>query len=83
MAETEALELRKIDLICDEAIKLISNKEMISKANDITQWLNVKHNLDITDRLVQQVLKSHLDLSYRRVNKNAYQSNSERNLVLR
>ena len=70
------------DITC-EAEKIINSGSSIIKTDEIKQWLNVTKQQQVNDKLIRRVLLHEFDLKYHKVKKNAYNSNSERNLILR
>jgi hypothetical protein len=80
---SEMKKLQKHDAVVMEVIKHLDSKTPIEKASEISQWLFVTKNLEITNDLVRSILRKEFGLLYRKVKKNSYLCNSDRNLVLR
>ena len=83
MKWAEMKKQQKHDAVVGEIQKHVDSKTPIDSAAEISSWLFVMKQLKITDALVRTVMKKEFGFRYRKVKITTYQSNSERNLVLR
>ena len=80
---TEHEQSLKVKEVIRETEKMLGDKCMIKRAADIVSWFHFYKQIKVSEKLVRDVFKKDFGLRYYEVKKNSYQSNSERNLVLR
>ena len=73
----------KVEEIFKETKKMLDDKCMIKRAADVVLWFHFHKQIKVSEKMVRDVFKNDFGLRYFEVKKNSYQSNSERNLVLR